>query len=461
MDTKERVRIIGNTESVCPRCLKRIAAKRVAVGDDVFLDKVCPEHGSFRTIIWRGQQPSYESWGGAKQAATPPVCATQVQRGCPYDCGLCPEHRQHSCCVLLEVTSRCNLACPTCFAQSGGSETEPDMEKIESWYKMLLASGGPYNIQLSGGEPTMRQDLTEIVAMGRSLGFEFIQLNTNGIKLAQNAEYAHKLKQAGLGCVFLQFDGTEQAIYEKIRGARLFETKKAAIANCAAAELGVVLVPTLIPGVNVDNIGGILDYAVKMMPAVRGVHFQPVSYFGRYSQQPVDANRITIPEVLNGIELQTAGKMRVQDFFPPSGENAYCSFHGNFTLMRDGQLKPWAKAQQSCCCQPDTAAEGAKKAQAFVARRWTRSNRSGVRSTNKSINDLNIDSLDDFLDRMEDYSLAVSGMVFQDAWTLDLDRLKECFIHVASNDNKIIPFCAYNVTDVYGNSLYRPAGRCR
>lgn len=461
MNMQGKTVVLGVTESVCPQCLRRITAKRIEIGEDVYLDKICPSHGNFRTIIWRGQ-PSYHSWAVPKIPSCPPVCSSKVDQGCPFDCGLCPEHRQHTCCVLLEVTGRCNLTCPVCFAQSGNECDQPDLSEIEGWYRMLLASGGPYNIQLSGGEPTMRDDLPEIVALGHSLGYPFIQLNTNGLRLADDSSYVKKLKKAGLTCVFLQFDGTSDSVYEKIRGSALLEIKRAAIARCAEEQIGVVLVPTLIPGTNTQEIGEIINFALKMMPAVRGVHFQPISYFGRYPKSPMDDDRITIPEVIRMIEEQMGGKIKVTDFQPPNGENAYCSFHGNFVLLESGELIRWTKPGQERCCQPQAAATGAKKAQRFVAKHWAAPQISVKKlGSEEACCALNIDSLDAFLERVDTYSLCISGMAFQDAWTIDLDRLRECFIHVVSPDSRIIPFCAFNLTDAMGKALYRSQNGCK
>ena len=457
-DTKDKERILAETESVCPVCLKRIPAERVSVGDEVFLDKTCPEHGYFRTVIWRGT-PSYAPWHVPKLPSRPPVCATKVDKGCPFDCGLCPEHRQHSCCVLLEVTQRCNLICPVCFASAQGADSDPSLRNVETWYQMLLDAGGPYNIQLSGGEPTVRDDLPEIVALGRSLGFDFIQLNTNGLRLAGDSAYLKRLKEAGLSCVFLQFDGTNDAIYETIRGTALLDKKKAAIARCAEEGLGVILVPTLMPGINTQNIGSIISFAVNNMPAVRGVHFQPISYFGRYPKRPSNEDRITIPEVIRSIEQQTNGLMKAEHFRPPQGENAYCSFHGNFILMPNGVMRSRDNEKQVGCCGPQPAAVGAKKAQHFVAQRWSSSKRRYGATTTQDgtacCGSMDLRSLDAFLDRADEYSLCVSGMAFQDAWNLDLERLRGCFIHVVSHDNKVIPFCAYNLTNKQGMPLYR------
>ncbi len=456
---KGQSNILTTTESVCPDCLRRIPAFRVAYDDRIYLEKTCPEHGFFRVLIWQGK-PAYSSWSRPKIPSQPVNCATTVKEGCPFDCGLCPEHRQHSCCVLLEVTQRCNLNCPVCFAATGdSSDPDPGLEKIKDWYQMLMNSGGPFNIQLSGGEPTLRHDLPKIVALGKSMGFTFIQVNTNGLRLADDAQYVRQLNQEGLDCVFLQFDGTEDAIYTKLRGRPMLSDKIRAIARCREFDLGVILVPTLVPGVNFDDIGSILRFAIENMPVVRGVHFQPISYFGRYDRISVEAERITIPAVLQAIEHQTGGLMKVANFHPPGGENAYCSFNGNFLLMPDNSLKPLAAEGSDRCCTPRVAAEGAKQAREFVAGQWRAPDKrgttvgcnTGVQTTPSE----NISSLDDFLERVNTYKLAVSGMTFQDAWNLDLERLKECFIHVVSPDSRIIPFCAYNLTGKKGQTLYR------
>ncbi len=448
---------IGSTESVCPVCLQRIPAHKIKAGDEVYLEKECPDHGSFRTLIWRGA-PDYETWGSAHDQAVPVNPAhAQVEKGCPYDCGLCPDHRQHTCCVLMEVTSRCNLRCPVCFASAGSPSKEPNLELIGSWFDAMMECGGPFNIQLSGGEPTMRDDLGQIIKTGRQKGFTFFQLNTNGIRIAEEPGYIEHLADAGLNCVFLQFDGLRDETYQRLRGRPLFEMKRQAIAKCAAAGIGVVLVPTLAAGVNTGETGNILQFALDHMPAVRGVHFQPISYFGRF--EDMDAGmRYTLPDLLRDIEIQTEGRMKVSDFTPGNAENAYCSFSGNFMKMQDGTIRS-LNTEKSCGCgaKRENPGEASKKAQKFVARRWS-SGRLSIKSADKKENCCcQTGSLDEFLERIEQYTLAVSCMTFMDAWNLDLDRLKECYIHILSQKQKmnLVPFCAYNLTAAGGRTLYR------
>lgn len=479
--------VLSETESVCPVCLARIPAQRMARGEDVYLRKTCPDHGDFSAVIWRGA-PAFASWVRPKLPSYPENPFTAVDRGCPHDCGLCSDHRQHTCSVLLEVTAACDLGCPVCFADAGkpaqagfatvaaasaaGRHREPTLATIAGWCRRVLAAGGPFNIQLSGGEPCVRDDLPEIIALGRSLGFTFFQLNTNGLRLARDPDYLRRLQDAGLTTVFLQFDGTRDEIHARLRGRPLLAQKLAAIEVCVRAGVGVVLVPTLAPGVNDDDIGGIIRFALRHAPAVRGVHFQPISYFGRYDgggEAPADDRRITIPEVISAIAAQTGGAIRSESFRPPGCENALCSFHGNFVLMPDGQLLPMTAhaAGSNCCGTPPPAKEGAARAREFVALQWAappgRLATEVTATTAKSACadwDLPQPSLggwDTFLARAKTHTFCISGMAFQDAWTLDLERLRDCCIHELSLDGRLIPFCAYNLTARDGRPLYRPA----
>lgn len=492
---------LGQTQSVCPVCLEKTDAVRIRYGAKVYLEKTCKEHGFFRTLIWNGK-PSYETFQRQRTFVSPVNPAVNVSRGCPDDCGLCPEHRQRTCCVLMEVTSRCSLGCPVCFASSGTSETafpDPSLEDIRHRFQAMLDCGGPFNIQLSGGEPTEREDLDEIIRMGKSMGFPFFQLNTNGLRIGQEPEYLQNLAKDGLDCVFLQFDGLRDSTYITLRGRPFLKEKLDALEACRKAGVGVVLVPVIAPGVNNDEIGKILDFALEHMPTVRGVHFQPVSHFGR-CQLNSSETRFTLPDLLREIERQTQGRMKTGDFTPGNAENPYCSFSGNFTLQEDGSLRPW-KNKESCgcgvpqtsaaasgsCCQSSTidaaqtcctngsanashvcctsdSENASRKAREFVARQWSLPEQSAVQDAScgcgipsGSGSNCCSSSLDIFLERTKKYTLAVSAMAFMDAWNLDLERLKECYIHVVTGEEKVrlIPFCAYNLTAIDGTTKYR------
>ncbi|MDR3566435.1 MAG: radical SAM protein [Syntrophobacteraceae bacterium] len=444
--------VLSATKSVCPHCFRILDAFQVMRGGEVMLRKQCPDHGDFLTPIWRGE-PFFDFWKRPKTPAYPKTPSTSVEKGCPWDCGLCPEHRQQTCTALIEVTARCNLRCAFCFADSGAGNRsqDPDLAAIEKSYRSVLKAGGPFNIQISGGEPTVRDDLPQIISLGRSLGFSFIQINTNGLRLASDPNYAKELKEAGAASIFLQFDGIEDASHIALRGRPLSCEKELAVKHCARHGLGVVLVPTLAPGINIHEIGGIIRFAVRHAPAVRGVHFQPVSYFGRYPAGNLPPPRITIPEVIREIESQTEGNLPAHHFQPPGCENALCSFHGNFVLLPGGELKAWSSHDPAkCCSAPTSAAVGAEKARGFVAKFWSRPG-----PEEKITNAPSLGGWDDFLERARTHSLCISGMAFQDVWNLDLERLKDCCIHVVDSQGRLVPFCAYNLTNSKGESFYR------
>lgn len=441
-----------DTQSVCPVCLKVLTAKIKEKGGAVYLEKQCREHGFFSTMIWQDSLASYLAWENKTPARVTHAVNSSVDKGCPYDCGHCEKHLQKTCCMLIEVTHRCNLQCPVCFADSKKSSGQRDMslEEISEQLEYLLQAGGGFNIQLSGGEPTIREDLEEVVSLVKEKRFAYVQLNTNGLRLAEDKDYARKLKAAGLDAVFLQFDGTSNEVYEVLRGKPLWKQKQAAVARAAEAGLGVVLVPTLVYGVNHHQIGDIIDYAIKHMPAVRGVHFQPVSLFGRYPKNLTD-RPLTLPLLMREIEKQTGGLIRQEYFAGGGAESAYCSLLASVVIMENGTVVSAEKEKGNCC---DATIEKSRK---YVAKQWSASEENQGKEDDDSEA---FASLDAFLKRSSTHKLMISAMFFQDAYSLDLNRLRQCKVGVASGE-KIIPFCAYNLTALDGKALYRNSGAAK
>ena len=229
----------------------------------------------------------------------------------------------------------------------------------------------------------------------------------------------------------------------------------------------MVLVPTLVPGINTHEIGAILDYAIRFAPTVRGVHFQPVSYFGRFPEAPADQDRLTLPELLQLISAQSGGAITPDHFAPPACEHALCSFHGNFLIKESGHLLPLGNPQTTCCSTGEgpaiipSALEGREKSVAFTARQWSLPSlpMASVRSTAEDEKTAQPqDDLDLFLARARTHTFSISAMAFQDVWNLDLERLQGCCIHVISPAGNLIPFCAYNLTSNMGTPLYRGVG---
>jgi hypothetical protein len=360
---------------------------------------------------------------------------------------------------LVEVTSRCNLKCPVCFAFAGGDEAgggktdvEPSIKTLYGAFQRLAAQGNTF-VQLSGGEATVRNDLPEIVAAAKKAGCETIQLNSNGIRLGTDTGYAQALKDAGLSFVFMQFDGTEDAIYEKLRGQPLLARKIAAIKVCGDLNLGVTLVPTVVPGVNDHNIGAIVEFGLSHSPAVRGIHFQPVSYFGRYPAPPENKDRITLPEILSAIETQSGGKIKTSAFAPSNCDHPRCGFHGDFVVLPDSVLALTSGKKSTACCDDTVHIKNRN----FVARRWTRPD-DGTPLYGISLEPAGADYRDDyrdmdtFLTRVRSHGFTITAMAFQDAYTLDLERLRRCSLHVY-REGRVIPFCAHYLTSCDGEKV--------
>lgn len=438
--------ILQQVESVCPVCLERIEGHLIRRGESVFLEKICPEHGPFAATVWKGE-PAFSSWfrpkipyyGGKRE---------QTGKGCPFDCGLCERHTQRTCTALVEITSRCNLNCPVCFADSGNG-TDLDLATITQMFASIMTKTCGCNLQLSGGEPTVHADLERIVGLAKEAGFTFIQLNSNGIRLAEDPKLALRLKNAGLSSVFLQFDGVDDNVLRTLRGRELFTVKCRAIANLADAGIGIVLVPTIVRDVNMEQLWKIVQFGLERQPHVRGVHFQPMSYFGRF---PVDfvPDHVTLSEVMSGLAMQSDNVLQVTDFRPPGCEHALCSFSAKYMQQDDGRLL--RLGSQSCDCTPVPAEQGALTSIGVTARQWA-----GIAKATGDSPAHPVDELDRFLQRARTHTFSISGMAFQDCWSLSLERLQGCCIHVARPDGRLIPFCSFNLTACDGTSLHRPS----
>ena len=430
--------ILRRTYSVCPVCLQRIPAVHTACGNEVFLEKTCPQHGDFSTVLWRGMR-DLDTWRGNR-----PTIAEGENEQCPHGCGLCPEHRQSTCCTVLEVTKRCNLQCSFCFAEGGQGEDIP-FDLVRERLRALAVPGKTL-VQLSGGEPTVRDDLPLVVASAKEAGCKYVQLNTNGIRLAEDEEYVRRLAEAGLSFVFMQFDGTDDAIHRALRGRELLDIKQRAIEHCARHNLGVTLVPTLVPGVNTQDIGNIVRFAVSHSPAVRGVHFQPVSYFGRIPSAPADTVRFTLDELLHAIEEQTSGLVRGDSLLPSRCNHPLCGFHGDYIVTSDRKLHPLHKAGGGCCEEPISA----DRNRAFITSKWQRpeaeaSSPTPAEEEKNTCCEADLKTFDGFLRFARRYSFTLTAMAFQDAGNIDLERLRRCSLHVF-DDGKFVPFCAYYLT---------------
>jgi uncharacterized radical SAM superfamily Fe-S cluster-containing enzyme len=443
--------ILKKTQSLCPVCLSRIPGKIVAESGQVYLEKSCNRHGDYKVIIWRNTAQHYLKWAefaGNRSPIGPRKRLTEYDGGCPYDCGICPQHEQDTASAAIMTTNRCNLHCPICFTHGDEQPVyEPDLDSIKRMYQLMLDTCGTYPVELCGGEPTVRDDLPQVVAIGEEMGFDHIQINSNGIRISQDKEYLGQLKEAGATIIYLQFDGVNDEVYRHTRGANLFDLKVQAISNCAEVKIGVMLVPTIAPSVNFHQIGDIIQFAKRWVPTVKGVYFQPISYFGRYPQAPREEDRVTIPDLLKALEEQTRGELKEINFVPPVCEHPHCSFSGFAVLREDGRLSPTTSFQPR-----QISEDGAERSRRFTKQRWRFVEEDGVLFCSERQHEEN--PFGSLLQRFQREYLCISGMAFQDVWNIDLERLKKCCIHIITSEGKMIPLCAKYVTSTNGQRLY-------
>ena len=418
--------LLRETRSVCPVCLQNLPAVLCLREDgQVYMEKTCPEHGGFATVVWRNRV-DFSAW----RAGAAPLRGDEGIH-CPEHCGICGEHLQGSCCVLLEVTRRCDLRCSFCFAE--GDRPEPTLAELCAAVDDIFeqSRGGTPLIQLSGGEPTLRDDLPALLRHIRERGGRWVQLNSNGLRLAEDFGYVRALAEAGLSFVFLQFDGTDDAVYETLRGRPLLELKYRAIENCGRAGLGVTLVPTVVRGVNVTALGEIIREGMFLSPVVRGVHFQPVSYFGRIPGAPDSDSRYTLDELIADICTQTG--LAPETLQPSRCDHPACGFHAAFRISDDFELRP-VGGSRAC---GSGAVSSAAQNRAYIAGRWSAAP-TGTEGAPAG-------SLDAFLEEYGRRSFTLTAMAFQDAGNLDMERLRRCSLHVYE-DGRLIPFCARYLT---------------
>ncbi len=315
--------IIRKTMSICPECLQPIPAEIFVDLDTnwVMMQKTCREHGDFKDKIsihpeeYKWGQTFTNDIGSTVDNSTKPEYVSSgikpIKNGCPYDCGLCENHKSSPNICLIDVTNRCNLTCPICFANASaqGYVVEPSFEEIIQIMEHFR-SMKPYSavlLQLAGGEPTVRKDLPEIIRKGRELGFTEIMVSTNGVRMGKSVEYCKKLIDAGMDAVYLQFDAANSPeVWKKTRGVNLWPLKKKTIENLRQVGFkGIMLVPTVAKGVNDHCIGEILDFAKENADVVAGIVFQPVSLCGRVNYEELMELRYTASDLKDAINAHT------------------------------------------------------------------------------------------------------------------------------------------------------------
>ena len=433
------------TRSLCPECKQLIDAQIHLKDNKVIMRKRCATHGWFEALVSSDAQGYVSSLKYNKPGLIPLEFATEVKDGCPYDCGLCPEHKQHTCLALIEVNTGCNLACPTCFANAGAGYNLT-LEQVEFMLDSFVRmEGEPEVVQFSGGEPTLHPKLLDMIRMAQDKGVRHVMVNTNGRRLARDPRWARELGELK-PMIYLQFDGLEDETYVKLRGEPLLEEKLVALDTLAELELNTILVAAVERDVNEHELGKLVRFGLDH-PAVTGVNFQPVTHTGRHlSFDPT--NRVTIPEVIERIQEQTGGLFVKSDFVPVPCCHPGCQSI-TYAYVEEGQVTPLPRVLNvddyldyiTNRAWPD-ASEEVKHALESL---WSSSAVPGSEAvatqfTCASCNiDLAISSAD-----LAKRIFAVSVKDFMDAYTFDVKKLMKCCVGIIAPDGRMIPFCAYN-----------------
>jgi uncharacterized radical SAM superfamily Fe-S cluster-containing enzyme len=485
-------RLPRTVETLCPECCAVILGRHFVEDGAVFTEKTCPEHGHFRdrissdaTLYSKASWWTFEEHAGQRRP----------DRGggrCPSDCGLCGQHQSASCLAQIDLTNRCNMRCPVCFANAGvtGQVCEASYEQVVEMLRRLRGMD-PYPataIQFTGGEPTIHPDFLRIVATARQMGFSHIQIATNGILLADEA-FARSALEAGLHTVYLQFDGVGEEAHRQTRNwPGLWAKKLAAIDNCRSLDMKVCLVPTIIRGVNDGQVGEIFRFAAANVDVVSGISYQPVSFSGRIGSAELAAKRYTLGDLAHDI-AEASGAAPLRDMYPLSivvplaqflqavtGDpkirpscHPDCAFGTYFLVSPEGKAYPFPQVVdvEGLFCDMNRMARrlAGKRRLGWldkwaILRMFKRHFRPEQAPPGLDVRKF-VHSLRGLVDKnvgrgegeKSTYrTLLCAGMHFQDRYNFDVQRAKRCVILYSTSEG-IFPFCTYNCGPEYRGAV--------
>jgi len=486
--------LIKRTRSLCPVCNTVVDAEVTEEDGKIWLERSCPEHGKFTNLYWSdaAMYHRFDLYDAVGNGISNPQNPAVPPDSCPASCGLCSNHHSQTLLANIDVTNRCNLDCDFCFANARacGFVYEPSFDQIVGMLK-LLRSEKPVPapaVQFSGGEPTMRDDIIDIIRTAKEMGFKQVQIATNGIKLANENAYAEQLKNAGLNTVYLHFDGVSHETNPFLK------KHLKAIEHLRSVRLGTVLVPTLIRGRNDHEIGEIIRFAANNVATIRGVNFQPVAFTGAASDDDIRNARITIPDVIDKIEEQMGGILRKDDFYPvpcvlPFSDlveaytgkpqvrftaHQHCGAATYVFIQEDGivpvnrmvnvesffetigQMADQMK-QGGTINKYKTLLEGVKNMHNSVKQGEQAATTEFWKIIGKTLIGQNFEALREF----HWNALFIGMMHFMDRYNYDLDRVSRCCIHYATPDGKLIPFCTYNSGPVYREQVWKKHAKAK
>ena len=443
------------TNSLCSHCLQKVDAKIIFRDEQVYLVKHCRQHGHQEVLIADDVAYYKQCQEFIKPGDMPLQFNTPIRYGCPYDCGLCPDHEQHSCLTLVEVTDRCNLACPVCYADSGPeveSAFHPprrhrSLAEIDHMLEAIVANEGePQVVQISGGEPTIHPEFFQILELAKSKPIQHLMINTNGVRIAQDRQFCDRLSQYKPGIeIYLQFDSFEPTALQELRGTDLTKVRQQAIAHLNEFNLSTTLVVTLKKGVNDHEIGRIIDYALQQR-CIRGVTFQPIQAAGRLADYDPKRDRYTLTEVRRAI-LEQSPHFQPNDILPvPCHPDclamAYALKLKGQVIPLTGLLHPnaFVEAMPNSVLYEQNETLKARIFDLFSTRHSPQSSTTALKQLLCCLPALLVPQGITY-----DNVFRVMVVQFLDAYNFDVRSVKRSCIHIAHLDGRIIPFDTFNL----------------
>jgi len=476
-------------ETLCPVCRAIIVGRYFVMDGAVWIEKTCPEHGYVRDCVNRNVRLYAKAmhWSFEEQPGhqNPNVCGAEH---CPSDCGLCNQHHSSACLANIDLTNRCNLRCPICFANAGetGYVYEPGYEQVVEMLQQLrdLRPRPATAVQFSGGEPTLHPAFHRIVATARRMGFSNIQVATNGVTHADE-QFAAASAEAGLHTLYLQFDGVGEDAYRDTRAAPgLWAKKLACVENCRKADMKICLVPTIIRGVTDNQVGPVIRFALDNIDVVSAISFQPVSFSGRMDPTDLEAQRYTLGDLADDI-AEATGCDPLRDMYPLSivvplaqllqaltGDTKIrpschtdCALGTYFLVSPDGQPVPWPQVinvegmfsdMNRLAARIERRGRVTWLDRLAIFRMFKRHFNATAAPEGLTLRKF-IRSLQGLVDKnigrgegekLTYRTLMCAGMHFQDCYNFDVERVKRCVI-LYSTPEGVFPFCTYNCGPEY------------
>jgi hypothetical protein len=488
-------RLPRTVETLCPECCAAVVGRYFVRDGQVLIEKTCPDHGHFLDrvssdvlLYSKAAWWSFEEHPGQAEPDRPAASA------CPSDCGLCGRHQSAACLAQIDLTNRCNMRCPICFANAGvtGRVVEPDFDEVMGMLRRLRRLDPPATaVQFTGGEPTIHPDFLRIVSAATEMGFSHIQIATNGLTLARPG-FAERAAEAGLHTLYLQFDGVGEAPHRQTRNhPGIWEAKLAAIDACRRAGLKICLVPTILKGVNDEQVGEIFRFAVERADVISGISYQPVSFSGRIDPDELAARRYTLGDLAGDIAA-ASGAEPLRDMYPLSIVTALgqflqavtgqpkirpschpdCAFGTYFLVSPEGKAYPFPAVVdvEGLFWEMNRMAarlEGRGRAgrlnwldKAAVLRMFKRHFRPEAAPPGLDVSKF-MHSLKGLVDKnvgrgageKTTYkTLLCAGMHFQDRYNFDVQRVKRCVILYSTREG-VFPFCTYNCGPEYRHAV--------